>query len=173
MKLEDYNYFKVHNFMKRFQPFREEAGMSVIEKILDLIERNDISARKLTTELGLANSCVSEWKKGKAKPSIDAIVKIASYFGVTTDYLLLEEITADSENDVSESSESIAEETLSSGIIGRGMYNTRRKLPEDISPDERKLLDYYKKLDEENREYIRSKIIVLIKESMDYTDKIT
>jgi len=30
----------------------------------------------------------SQWKKGKFEPSANAIIKIANYFGVSTDYLL-------------------------------------------------------------------------------------
>ena len=40
--------------------------MSVINRIMALLEERQISARKLTMDLKLANSCVSEWKKGKA-----------------------------------------------------------------------------------------------------------
>ncbi len=65
--------------------------MSVINRILLLMEKENINARKLTRDLELSNSSITEWKKGKAKPSIEAVVKIAGYFGVTTDYLLLDE----------------------------------------------------------------------------------
>ena len=65
--------------------------MPVIDRILKLTEERHISNRKLTMDLGLSNSAISEWKKGKAKPSLEAVVKIARYFGVTTDYLLLGE----------------------------------------------------------------------------------
>ncbi|MCL2413552.1 MAG: helix-turn-helix domain-containing protein [Bacteroidales bacterium] len=52
------------------------------------MENKGIRATKLTTDLELPNSAVTDWKKGKYKPSTDAIVKIAEYFGVSTDYLL-------------------------------------------------------------------------------------
>ena len=60
----------------------------MIEKIICLMEQNKISANKLTTELHLPNSAITEWKKGKAKPSVDALIKIANYFNVSIDYLL-------------------------------------------------------------------------------------
>ena len=76
--------------------------MSVINRILLLMEKENINARKLTRDLELSNSSITEWKKGKAKPSIEAVVKIAGYFGVTTDYLLLDEQNSvpDGEEDV-------------------------------------------------------------------------
>jgi len=61
----------------------------LVDRILDLLKEKGVTAYKLTTDLGLPNSAVTDWKKGKAKPSTDAIIKIAEYFGVTTDYLLL------------------------------------------------------------------------------------
>ena len=60
----------------------------MIERILKLLEESDIKAAKLASDLGLSNSAVTDWKKGKSRPSTDAIIKIAEYFGVTTDYLL-------------------------------------------------------------------------------------
>ena len=60
----------------------------MIERIVELLNNRGIKAAHLMSDLGLSNSAVSGWKKGKAKPSHDAIVKIAAYFGVSTDYLL-------------------------------------------------------------------------------------
>ena len=60
----------------------------MVEKILSLMETEGINAKELTVRTGLGHSAITDWKKGKAKPSTDAVVKIADYFGVTTDYLL-------------------------------------------------------------------------------------
>ncbi|MGB4438477.1 MAG: helix-turn-helix transcriptional regulator [Sedimentibacter sp.] len=60
----------------------------MIERILELLKINCIPAKKLTDELGLSNSAVTDWKKGRAKPSTDAVIKIANYFNVSTDYIL-------------------------------------------------------------------------------------
>lgn len=53
-----------------------------------MISRN-INAKQLTSLLELSNSAITDWKKGKAKPSSDAVIKLAEYFGVSTDYILL------------------------------------------------------------------------------------
>lgn len=60
----------------------------MIERILKLLEEKGISAYKFTSDLKLSSGAVSDWKKGRSKPGADAIIKIADYFGVTTDYLL-------------------------------------------------------------------------------------
>lgn len=61
----------------------------MINRILDLMEKRKINAKQLTAELELSNSAITDWKKGKAKPSTDAVVKIAAYFDVSTDYILM------------------------------------------------------------------------------------
>ena len=62
--------------------------MAIIDRILELMKEKNIKANALANELGLPNSAFSEWKKKKANPSVDVIIKIADYFDVTTDYLL-------------------------------------------------------------------------------------
>jgi transcriptional regulator with XRE-family HTH domain len=59
-----------------------------VKRIKKLLEENGITAKKMLIELGLSTNAVSEWNKGKAKPSFGAIVKISEYFNVSTDYLL-------------------------------------------------------------------------------------
>jgi transcriptional regulator with XRE-family HTH domain len=61
--------------------------MEIVERILHLIKIKNVVPAKMLSDLELSPSAISEWKKGKAKPSADAIIKIAKYFNVTTDYL--------------------------------------------------------------------------------------
>jgi len=60
----------------------------MIDIILELMQKKGITASELTKEIGLNHSAVSDWKKGKAKPNTDAVIKLATYFGVSTDYIL-------------------------------------------------------------------------------------
>jgi transcriptional regulator with XRE-family HTH domain len=64
----------------------------VVEKILLLMEQQGVSGTALTSALGISSSSVTEWKKGKINPSVEAIVKVAKYFNVTTDYLLYDDV---------------------------------------------------------------------------------
>ena len=47
-----------------------------------------ISQRKLGEDLGVVNQTVSFWESGSREPDLDTIVKIATYFEVTIDFLL-------------------------------------------------------------------------------------
>ncbi len=61
----------------------------LVTRIIELMEKNHVTAKQLTSELELSNSSITEWKKGKGTPSTKAVIKIANYFGVSTDYLLM------------------------------------------------------------------------------------
>lgn len=58
------------------------------KKIEALLEANNVTAYRMCKELGLHTSSFTAWKQGLYKPSIDALKKIADYFGVTVDYFL-------------------------------------------------------------------------------------
>ena len=62
--------------------------MDAVQKIIDLMQQKGITAKRLTSEAGLSSSAITEWKKGKSKPSAKSLQKIADYFHVSTDYLL-------------------------------------------------------------------------------------
>ena len=54
----------------------------------DLCKMRGISCKRAAEEIGLSNSITTKWKKTGATPGGDTLQKIASYFGVTTDFLL-------------------------------------------------------------------------------------
>lgn len=63
--------------------------MEISERILLLLEENKITAYEVAKNLELSESTFSKWKKQPTSGiSIEAIVKIADYFGVTCDYLI-------------------------------------------------------------------------------------
>lgn len=51
-----------------------------VKNIVDLIEQHGINANQLSIECGLNNSAMTEWKKGKSKPSEKKLQVIADYF---------------------------------------------------------------------------------------------
>ena len=62
--------------------------MTTIERILELQEESGMNNKALETAVGLTNASITSWKKGKYAPGVDAIVKLAQFFHVSTDYLL-------------------------------------------------------------------------------------
>ena len=58
------------------------------EKLKELRLEAGLSQRKLGEKLGVCNQTVSFWESGSREPDLDGLLKIAKYFGVSTDYLL-------------------------------------------------------------------------------------
>ena len=58
------------------------------ENIKGLRTARSINQVEFAKALGVTKQCVSNWENDNVVPSIEMLVKIADYFGVTTDYLL-------------------------------------------------------------------------------------
>lgn len=109
----------------------------MIEIILKLIENAGITNNKLLSDLNLPLSAISEWKKGKAKPSVEALVKIADYFGVSVDYILGRTNTTTEIN----SRNTI---TGTYNVIGN---NSQISIKDNLTEQEKALFNIFKKLD--------------------------
>lgn len=62
------------------------------EKIIRLRKQRAWSQEELASQLGISRQSVSKWESGASIPDLDKIVRMSSLFGVSTDYLLKEEI---------------------------------------------------------------------------------
>ena len=63
-------------------------GLADMSKLNELIKKHNTNKSKVEKECGLANGVIGKWEKGIANPSIDAVITLAKYFNVSTDYLL-------------------------------------------------------------------------------------
>lgn len=63
--------------------------VSLVKKIQDLCRnKNNISVSKLEKELGFGNGSICRWDVNS--PSVNKVLKVAQYFGVSVDFLLSE-----------------------------------------------------------------------------------
>lgn len=60
----------------------------IIEKIETLTKENNKTGKELGILLGLKKSPLTDWKNGKAKPTLEQIIKVCDIFGTSADYLL-------------------------------------------------------------------------------------
>lgn len=60
--------------------------MGIVENIKFLCSQQGVTIPKLGVELGFGNGAIYNWDK--SSPSADKVVKIADYFGVTTDFVI-------------------------------------------------------------------------------------
>lgn len=64
----------------------QKANHSIVKSVKLLCLESDISIPKLEKELGFGNGTIYNWDR--SSPTMEAIVKVALYFKVSTDYLL-------------------------------------------------------------------------------------
>ena len=57
-------------------------------RLKDLRLKRNISQNDLATETKISQPSINFWERGKCLPNANAIIVLANYFGVTTDYLL-------------------------------------------------------------------------------------
>jgi len=66
--------------------------MILAEKIVELRKKMGWSQEELAEQLDVSRQSVSKWESAQSVPDMDKIVKMSSVFGVTTDYLLKDEM---------------------------------------------------------------------------------
>jgi transcriptional regulator with XRE-family HTH domain len=62
--------------------------MTIIERIDELIKRSGKTPNAVLAACDLSHNSLTAWKSGKAKPSLDAIIKLADYFNLTMDFIV-------------------------------------------------------------------------------------
>lgn len=66
--------------------------MLLSEKIMSLRKRNGWSQEELAQQLGVSRQSVSKWESMTSMPDIQKIMSMSELFGVSTDYLLKDEL---------------------------------------------------------------------------------
>lgn len=70
----------------------EGIRMILAEKIIALRKRMSWSQEELAEKLNISRQSVSKWEVGATIPDLDKILKMSELFGVSTDYLLKDEM---------------------------------------------------------------------------------
>lgn len=63
-----------------------KKGGKMYEKVKKLCKKNGISIRQLEMRLGLANGTIRRWDT--FNPTLENVIKIAAFFGMTLDELI-------------------------------------------------------------------------------------
>ena len=98
--------------------------MDILNKILRLMFEKGIPQKQLADYLGLKNYQISEWKSGKTKSYMKYIGEIASFLGVSVDFLLNDDVSFETESETLDSKEAEEPITLLNRI--KEMCVTRR-----------------------------------------------
>lgn len=67
--------------------------MILADKIIEERKKNGWSQEELAEKLGVSRQAVSKWESAGSIPDLQKVILLATLFGVSTDYLLRDEIT--------------------------------------------------------------------------------
>lgn len=102
--------------------------MILADKIIYLRKKNGWSQEQLAEQLNISRQSVSKWESGTSIPDLDKILKMSAIFGVSTDYLLKDEVEE----------EAPVEDSYSEELTGRPVSveeaNTYMELVRRIAP---------------------------------------
>lgn len=128
--------------------------MDIVERILELLQAKGIKQKELTDYLGINESAIANWKKGKVKSYMRYISEIATFLEVSVDYLLGPD-TCD---------------VVSSGSnnnIQNGNNNNIAITNCDYDINEKKLIEKFRELDYEEQIKLMAEVIDRVKEKKD------
>ena len=66
--------------------------MILADKIIENRKKNGWSQEELAEKLGVSRQSVSKWESAQAIPDLKKILQLSEVFGVSTDYLIRDEI---------------------------------------------------------------------------------
>lgn len=115
----------------------------------ELREQYKPTQRDLACKLNLTQSTIAYYENGKKLPTIENLISIAKFFNVSTDYLL----GLSFNNYIQGQNISIIKEEESVYISNK------------FTDEQNKLLNYYNRLNNEDKEYIIGLMIDLYKEN--------
>ena len=69
--------------------------MILADKIIQLRKKNGWSQEELASQLNVSRQAVSKWESAQAAPDLSKILSMSQLFGVTTDYLLKDDMEAE------------------------------------------------------------------------------
>ena len=98
--------------------------MNTITKILFLLDTKDKTQKDLAEALNTREQTISDWKSGKTKSYMKYIGEIASFLGVSVDFLLNDDVSFETESEMLDSKEAEEPITLLNRI--KEMCITRR-----------------------------------------------
>ena len=61
--------------------------MAFIDRLIEALEKKNISQYKLCKDLNIGQSTISSWKKGKI-PTVEKVIAIVQYLEISADWLL-------------------------------------------------------------------------------------
>ena len=71
--------------------YNKRKYWSVMIRLLELREEKKLSQREMAKTFFISQSTYNNWENGKTQPSIEQLIMISKFFGVSIDYLVYNE----------------------------------------------------------------------------------
>ena len=92
--------------------------MILADKISELRRSNNLSQEELAEKMDVSRQSVSKWESGNSIPDLNKIIKLSEIFGVSTDYLIKDDMEKDdviqADNDGGDGKRNVSLETATS-----------------------------------------------------------
>lgn len=62
--------------------------MLFTERFNEILEQEKINQNALAAAVGVSKQCITDYKKGRTYPSLDTLILLCDFLGVSSDYLL-------------------------------------------------------------------------------------
>jgi len=116
------------------------------QRIASLRKSRGLTQRQLADRIGVAQSTIASWETGKREPNREYIVKLATFFNTTTDYILCKENELSIEDNIKSSQINAREE--------RDIARELERIMESLDSDSALAFDG-EPLDEQDKELLR------------------
>lgn len=75
-------------FRSKFNSKRKGGVIFLYEKYERLLIERNLTSYKVSQDTGIAQSSLSDWKRGISNPKVDKLKILAKYFDIPVDYFL-------------------------------------------------------------------------------------
>lgn len=76
----------VTDFRTTFNKKVRKDGEIMYKKFVDLLDKTNKTAYRVSKDTGITQSTFTDWKTGRSKPKIDKLMILANYFDVPIEY---------------------------------------------------------------------------------------
>lgn len=101
-------------------------------KLIKLRKLNDLNQEQLANKLNVSPSAIGMWEQGRRQPDNETIKNMANLFGVSTDYLLDNEVSQEFKEQTEENQELLR--AVAEGLqdpLTRALYSKASELKND------------------------------------------
>ena len=74
--------------------------MILAEKITEERKKNGWSQEEMAEKLSVSRQAVSKWESAQSTPDLQKVLRLAEIFGVSTDYLLKDELKSETGTEI-------------------------------------------------------------------------